>query len=315
MSSDPETVPEKCPGFGSKEAGKASTCNNCSLQKYCGKPDPDIPLIKEALSKVKNKIIILSGKGGVGKSTLITNLSLALAQDEDIDVGVFDIDICAPSIPRMLGVMNEESYVSSSGYSPIYKENIAVMSTGFLTDEDSCISYLGGKKDNIIKKLLKKVNWDALDYLLIDTPPGTSNEHITITRILGEIGVNGAVIVTTPQEVSLLDVRKQINFLKRVNVPVIGMVENMSTFFCGNCGKPSQIFPNSIQQNVAQTCDEMQIKLLATIPTDQKVARCCDEGKSLFEEFPESSVAKSYKSIAEYVVEYCEKNGPFKKSV
>jgi len=320
MLNDPKDASEHCPGLESKEAGKASACEGCPNQKVCAtgetrKPDPDIPLIKEALSKVKNKIIILSGKGGVGKSTLTTNLALALAQDECIDVGVFDIDLCGPSIPRMLGIMNEESHASSSGYSPIYRENIAVMSTGFLIKEDVALCLKGDKKDGLIKKLLKEVNWNTIDYLLIDTPPGTSNEHLTITSILGEIGVNGAVIVTTPQEISLLDVRKQINFLKKVNVPVICMVENMSKFICGKCGNSSEIFPRSIQQNVIQTCDEMQLKLLVSIPIDQKVTRCCDEGRSLFEEFPESSVAKSYKKVADYIVEFCKKNSSYQKNL
>jgi len=318
MINDPKNAPEHCPGLESEEAGKASACAGCPNQNVCAtgefrKPDSDIPQIQDALSKVKNKIIILSGKGGVGKSTITTNLALALAQDEYIDIGVFDVDLCGPSIPRMLGIMNEESHASSSGYSPIYRENIAVMSTGFLIKEDDALCLKGDKKDRLIKRLLKEVNWNTLDYLLIDTPPGTSNEHLTITSILSEIGVNGAIIVTTPQEISLLDVRKQINFLKKVNIPVIGMIENMSIFVCGNCGKSSNIFPHSIQQSVGKTCEEMQLKLLATIPIDQKITRCCDEGTSLFEEFPESSVVKSYQSVAEYIVKYCEENISYKK--
>ena len=193
--------------------------------------------VSRKLKGVKNVIIVLSGKGGVGKSTVATQLALTLAQDSEIDVGLLDIDICGPSVPRMLGMEGNDVHRSNTGWSPVYLEdNFAVMSIGFmLPNKDDPVIWRGPRKDGLIRQFLTDVMWEGLDYLIIDTPPGTSDEHISIINYLQKTNLLGAVIVTTPQEVALLDVRKEVNFIKKTNTALLGVVENMSGFVCPNC--------------------------------------------------------------------------------
>ncbi len=193
--------------------------------------------VHEKLSSVKNIILVLSGKGGVGKSTVSSQLALTLARDESVNVGLLDIDICGPSIPRMMNLQKQQVHKSNTGWSPVYVEdNLAVMSIGFLLpNEDEAVVWRGPRKNGLIKQFLTDVDWDELDYLIIDTPPGTSDEHITVMQYLARANVAGAVVVTTPQEVSLADVRKELNFCKKTNLKVLGVVENMSAFVCPNC--------------------------------------------------------------------------------
>jgi Mrp family chromosome partitioning ATPase len=193
--------------------------------------------VKERLSSVKHKILVLSGKGGVGKSTFSAQLAYGLAADEAKQVALLDIDICGPSIPRIMGCDGEQVHQSNSGWSPIYVEdNLSVMSVGFLLGSpDDAVIWRGPKKNGLIKQFLRDVDWGDVDYLIIDTPPGTSDEHLSIVQYLSSSHVDGAVLITTPQEVSLLDVRKEINFCHKVKLPIIGVVENMSGFVCPNC--------------------------------------------------------------------------------
>ncbi len=182
-------------------------------------------------------MLVLSGKGGVGKSTMSTQIALSLAQDENLNIGLLDIDICGPSIPRMLGLENQEVHQSNEGWSPVYlEENLAVMSIGFmLPNKDDPVIWRGPRKNGLIKQFLTDVLWDSLDYLIVDTPPGTSDEHISIIQYLKKANVYGAIIVTTPQEVALSDVRKEINFCKKTKTTVLGVIENMSGFVCPGC--------------------------------------------------------------------------------
>lgn len=164
-------------------------------------------------------------------------LAWAFAQAADTQVGVMDVDICGPSIPRMMGANEESIHTSASGWTPVYvADNLAVMSIQFLLPEgDEAVIWRGPKKNGIIKQFLRDVEWGALDVLLVDTPPGTSDEHLSVNTYLKDSGVDGAVLVTTPQEVSLLDVRKEIGFCKKAGIKVLGIVENMSGFVCPNC--------------------------------------------------------------------------------
>lgn len=209
-------------------------------------PDPAIAFVSDRLSRIKHKILVLSGKGGVGKSTCSAQLAFTLAK-QGKQVGLLDIDICGPSIPRMLGLVGHEVHQSASGWSPVYlDDNLGVMSIGFmLPNSDDAVIWRGPRKNNLIKQFLTDVDWGELDYLIIDTPPGTSDEHISIVQYLKTSNLDGAVIVTTPQEVSMADVRKEINFCKKTGrryfadfnisfsnhsfsgLNILGIVENM----------------------------------------------------------------------------------------
>lgn len=197
--------------------------------------------VRKKLAGVKNVILVLSGKGGVGKSTVATQLALTLAQDQDVDVGLLDIDMSGPSVPRMLGLEGSDVHTSNTGWSPVYLEdNFAVMSIGFLLPgKDDPVIWRAARRDGLMKQFLTDTMWEELDYLIIDTPPGTQDEHISIVQYLAKTNMLGAIIVTTPQEVSLSDVRKEVNFCKKTETNIIGVVENMSGFVCPGCTKES----------------------------------------------------------------------------
>ncbi|KAI8080991.1 cytosolic Fe-S cluster assembly factor CFD1 [Thamnidium elegans] len=190
------------------------------------------------LSGIKNIVLVLSGKGGVGKSSVTTQLALSLV-DQGKKVGVLDIDLTGPSIPRMLGLDGMKVHQASQGWVPVYadaNQRLSCMSIGFLlTNKNDSVVWRGPKKNAMIKQFLQDVYWGELDYLLIDTPPGTSDEHIGIVEYLKEFNPDGAVIVTTPQGVAIADVRKEISFCNKVKLPILGVVENMSGFVCPHC--------------------------------------------------------------------------------
>jgi len=194
-----DKIPEACPGGpGSEMAGKASACEGCPSRSLCESapkgPDPDIAIIARRLEKVKRKIVILSGKGGVGKSTVTALLTRSLAQDEELGIGLLDIDITGPSADLFMGLKGEEVHKSASGWTPCYVDDIAVMSTGFILDEDKALIWGGARKTGLMKNFLKEVEWDELDYLLIDSPPGTSDEHMGIVTLLSDAGIDGGII-------------------------------------------------------------------------------------------------------------------------
>lgn len=260
--------------------------------------DVAIPLITARMSTVKHKILVLSGKGGVGKSSFTSQLAFALAHDEDREVGVMDIDICGPSIPTIMGLVGEQVHQSNTGWQPVFvQDNLGVMSIGFmLPDKDDAVIWRGPKKNGLIKQFLKDVDWGTLDYLLVDTPPGTSDEHLSVAQYLKESGIDGAIVITTPQEVALQDARKEIDFCRKVNIPVLGVVENMSGFVCPNCHGESVIFPPTTGGAEA-LAKEMQVELLGKIPLDPRIAKCCDMGVSFLDEYPDSPACAAYQAI------------------
>lgn len=234
-------------------------------------------------------------------------LAYVLAEDISKNVGLMDIDICGPSIPRILGVENEKVHLSGSGWSPVFvEENLCTMSIGFLlSGPKDAVIWRGPKKNGLIKQFLKDVDWDELDYLVIDTPPGTSDEHLSIVQYLKESSIEGAVVVTTPQEASLLDVRKEISFCKKVDVPVLGVVENMSSFVCPKCRFSTEIFPPKTG-GAKKMCEEMDVPFLGKMPLDPKIGKACDEGKSFINEVPDSPAAAEAKAIVKKIVERIE---------
>ncbi|XP_023020089.2 NUBP iron-sulfur cluster assembly factor 1 [Leptinotarsa decemlineata] len=309
----PAEAPEHCPGTESENAGKASACAGCPNQSICAEgpkaPDPGIKKVKDRLLTVKNKILVLSGKGGVGKSTVTALLSRKLAHDdEERNVAVLDIDVCGPSQPRLLGVIGEQVHESGCGWSTIFVEdNLSVMSLGFLLGSaDDAVIWRGPRKNGMICRFLSDVDWGRLDFLLIDTPPGTSDEHLSVVTYLSEAGVTGAVVVTTPQEVALLDVRKEIDFCRKVGVPVLGVVENMAEFVCPSCEKSSEIFP-ARTGGASKMCEELGVPFFGSLPLDPRVTRCCDEGRNCVVELADSPAVLGVGRIADKLVKACQK--------
>lgn len=300
--------PEHCPGPESKLAGQGDACAGCPNQSICAStpkgPDPDIPLITARLSGIKHKVLVLSGKGGVGKSTFTTMLAYAFAADEGTMVGVMDTDICGPSIPKMMGVEAETIHVSNAGWSPVWvADNLGVMSIQFmLPSRDDAVIWRGPKKNGLIKQFLKDVEWGEMDYLLVDTPPGTSDEHLSVNSYLKESGVDGAVVVTTPQEVSLLDVRKEIDFCRKAGIRILGVVENMSGFVCPSCTHQNLIF-KATTGGARKLAKEMGIPFLGAVPLDPRIGMSCDYGESFFDNFPDSPACAALQMVVKRVQE------------
>lgn len=301
----PAPEPEHCPGPESEQAGKGDACDGCANQEICATlpkgPDPDLPLINKRLANIDHKILVLSGKGGVGKSTFTSMLAWALAADEDIEVGAMDLDICGPSLPKMLGAEGETIHQSNSGWSPVYvADNLGLMSISFmLPEEDTAVIWRGAKKNGLIKQFLKDVNWgDHLNYLVVDTPPGTSDEHLSVTTYMKEVGIDGALIVTTPQEVALLDVRKEIDFCRKAGIKILGLVENMAGFVCPNCQGESQIFKPTTGGG-EQLCKDLNIKFLGSVPLDPRIGKSCDSGESFFDKYADSPAATAILDVVD----------------
>lgn len=300
--------PEHCPGPESNLAGQGSACAGCPNQSICAStpkgPDPDIPAITSRLAGIQHKILVLSGKGGVGKSTFTTMLAHAFATNERNMVGIMDTDICGPSIPKMMGVEAETIHVSNAGWSPVWvADNLGVMSVQFmLPSRDDAVIWRGPKNNGLIKQFLKDVEWGELDYLLVDTPPGTSDEHLSVNSYLKESGVDGAVLVTTPQEVSLLDVRKEIDFCRKAGIRVLGIVENMSGFVCSNCKHENQIF-KATTGGARRLAKETGVAFLGAVPLDPRIGMACDFGESFFDNFPDSPACSAIQSVVHRVKE------------
>ncbi|KAK2845294.1 cytosolic Fe-S cluster assembly factor nbp35 [Arthroderma sp. PD_2] len=300
--------PEHCPGPTSSQAGQGDACAGCPNQAICASapkgPDPDIPLITARLSSIRHKILVLSGKGGVGKSTFSTLLAHAFASNPRSTIGIMDADICGPSIPKMMDVESETIHVSADGWNPVWvSDNLAVMSIQFmLPNRDDAVIWRGPKKNGLIKQFLKDVEWGEMDYLIVDTPPGTSDEHLSVNSLLKESGVDGAVLVTTPQEVSLLDVRKEIDFCRKAGIRILGLVENMSGFVCPKCTHESQIFKPTTGGG-RELAREMKIPFLGAIPLDPRVGMACDFGESFMDTYPESPASVALRGVVRKVGE------------
>jgi ATP-binding protein involved in chromosome partitioning len=253
--------------------------------------------ITKNLSKIKHKIIVLSGKGGVGKSTVSANLALALSE-KGYNVGLLDSDFHGPSIPKILGIENKKPAPTATGFDPIsVSPSLKVMSIGLLLeDNDSPVIWRGPLKMGVAKQFIGDVNWGELDYLIIDLPPGTGDEPLSIAQIIPNS--DGAVIVTTPQDVALVSVRKSINFVKKMNMPVIGIIENMSGFICPHCKKSVNIFKTGGGLKAAR---ELQISFLGKIPIDPKIVLTGDSGEPFLDKNASSDAGKAFLDIVEKI--------------
>ncbi|XP_075293098.1 cytosolic Fe-S cluster assembly factor NUBP1 isoform X5 [Opisthocomus hoazin] len=305
-------LPEECPGPRSAQAGRAAACQGCPNQRLCA-AGPAAPAsaeaaeVRERLRAMRRAVLVLSGKGGVGKSTFSALLARGLA---------------------------------AGGAAQYVEENLGVMSVGFLlSSPDDAVIWRGPKKNGaeqafsttiyvpgrlsilslwLIKQFLRDVDWGEIDYLIVDTPPGTSDEHLAIVQYLGAMRIAGAVIVTTPQEVSLQDVRKEISFCRKVKLPIIGVVENMSGFVCPKCQNcntliftlsqnESQIFPPTTG-GAEKMCQNLNVSLLGKVPLDPRIGKSCDSGQSFLAEAPDSAATSSYRSIIQRIQEYCDQH-------
>lgn len=243
------------------------------------------------LPKVKNVIAVASGKGGVGKSTTSVNLALALAQ-EGATVGILDADIYGPSQPQMLGISGRPDSEDGKSIEPMEAHGIQAMSIGFLVDTDTPMVWRGPMVTGALEQLLRDTKWRDLDYLVIDLPPGTGDIQLTLAQ---KIPVTGAIIVTTPQDIALLDARKGLKMFEKVGIPILGIVENMSTHICTNCGHEEHIFGAG---GGAAMCAESNVDLLGSLPLDIKIREQSDGGKPTVISEPNSDIASTYKEIA-----------------
>lgn len=243
------------------------------------------------LSNVKNVIAIASGKGGVGKSTTSVNLALALAA-EGATVGLLDADIYGPSQPQMLGLSGRPESTDGKSMEPMEAYGIQTMSIGFLVDTDTPMVWRGPMVTGALEQLLRDTKWRDLDYLIIDLPPGTGDIQLTLAQ---KIPVTGAIIVTTPQDIALLDARKGLKMFEKVGIPILGIVENMSTHICSQCGHEEHIFGAGGGELM---CKDYHVDLLGSLPLDIKIRQQTDSGKPTVVAEPESDIANIYKKIA-----------------
>ena len=230
--------------------------------------------VSARMSKVKHKIMVLSGKGGVGKTTVAANLAVALSMQE-LDVGLMDADIHGPDIPKILGIEDKRPQIEGSTFLPVpVLPRLKAISIGFLLpSRDSSVIWRGPMKYNAIRQFIAEVAWGELDYMIVDLPPGTGDEALSVVQLMGKL--DGSIIVTTPQELALLDSRKTVNFSQILRVPVIGIIENMSGFVCPHCGKEVNIFKYGGGEQAAR---ELRVPFLGRVPLDPQMVEAADSG-------------------------------------
>ncbi len=243
------------------------------------------------LPNIKNTIAVASGKGGVGKSTTSINLALAL-QAEGANVGILDADIYGPSQPRMLGLTGKPDTKDGKSVEPKISYQLQSMSIGYLIEEDTPMIWRGPMVTGALEQLLNETNWVDLDYLVIDLPPGTGDIQLTLCQ---KIPVSGAVIVTTPQDIALMDAKKALKMFEKVNVPVLGVIENMSTHICSQCGHEEHIFGRGGGEQMAK---QYNVDLLGSLPLDITIREGVDSGKPTVALQPESEITQRYREIA-----------------
>eukprot|EP00536_Pseudo-nitzschia_multiseries_P003607 jgi/Psemu1/186147/e_gw1.56.129.1 len=362
----PDNANAECVGPNSANAGKASACDGCPNQKACGsgafnspeaiaKAQEETTKLKTSLENVSHTVLVLSGKGGVGKSTVSCQLAHTLAS-MGYAVGLLDVDLCGPSAPRMiLGDAHLTAQISQSasgGWIPVYnpeKPNLCCVSISFLLPDenrDQAVVWRGPRKNGLIQQFLTQVDWtgetEGLDYLIVDTPPGTSDEHISTVQYLQKAGaVSGAVLVTTPEEVCMADVRKELNFCQKTKVPVMGVVENMGEYtttldrltFATSAsasapGKEDctekvletlrkhcpELFENGTSLSVSSTlypasgggpkemADRYNVPYWGLLPMDPDLLQACEHGKAFVEERPDSLAAKALEEFCRKII-------------
>jgi Mrp family chromosome partitioning ATPase len=238
----------------------------------------------------------------VGKSTVATQLSISLAH-KGYKVGLLDVDLCGPSVPHMIGIQEKDIYQSTSGWIPVSPNalpSLSVMSIGFLLNsKDDAVVWRGPRKNAMIKQFLTDVVWGELDYLIIDTPPGTSDEHISIVENIQSLKPDGAILVTTPQGVATDDVRREIGFCKEIRLPIIGIIENMCGFVCPHCSECTNIFSSGGGKGLSELYN---ITFLGSLPIDPKLAQCSENGLSYLTEYQDTLTSSMIISIIDIII-------------
>lgn len=258
-------------------------------------PVPQVPE-KSGLAGVKNKIVVLSGKGGVGKSTVAANLAMSLSS-KGFKVGLLDADLHGPSIPTLFGVSGVKADSYDDQIFPVQANGIKLMSSGFMMDHpDQAVIIRGPLKIKILEQMLHEVNWGTLDYLIIDCPPGTGDEPLSACQLIGS--PDGAVIVTTPQEIAAADVRKSVQFCRKLDLPILGILENMSGYVCPKCGETVHLFG---QNGGFKTAEKYNLAFLGRLPIDPNVGMCGDAGQSFLAKHGESLSAKAFEKAVELI--------------
>jgi Mrp family chromosome partitioning ATPase len=285
------------------EIGKR--CERCERASACaqkGDSRREEECARERLSLIRHRIMVMSGKGGVGKSSVTVSLAATLASAGQ-RVGILDADIHGPNIPRMLGLDRFRLEGAEEGLRPVGGHpNLKVVSMALLSqDADAPIVWRGPVKHNLIKKFAAHVAWGELDFLLVDLPPGTGDEPLSVARVLER--VDGAIVVTTPQEVALLDSRKAVAFSRRMKIPVLGIVENMSGLACPHCGGEIDLFKVGGGEKAAR---ELSVPFLGRVPIDPQMVEMCDSGKPLVLNRPDSGVGKAFQEVARKLLESLE---------
>ncbi|MCG6973976.1 MAG: Mrp/NBP35 family ATP-binding protein [Desulfobacterales bacterium] len=252
--------------------------------------------VDSSLKKIKHKYIVLSGKGGVGKTSTSVNLAMALAK-KGFMVGIMDVDLHGPDVPRMLGLTGMLDLNKNNKLNPMrYSENLKVVSIeSLIASKDDAIIWRGPLKYSAIRQFIGEVEWGPLDFLIIDSPPGTGDEPLTIAQTIRDAK---AIIVTTPQEVSLADVRKSISFCRTVKMDILGLIENMSGFTCPHCNELVDLFGSG---GGKKTADASGIEFLGKIPFDPNIVTCGDSGISFQEKYANAAVTRAYSELADRV--------------
>ncbi|MDA8404070.1 MAG: Mrp/NBP35 family ATP-binding protein [Desulfobacteraceae bacterium] len=253
--------------------------------------------VTNALAKIKHKLIVMSGKGGVGKTSVSVNLAIALGA-RGFKVGIMDVDLHGPDVPRMLGIQGMASASDNQKIAPMpYSENISAISMEyFMPNKDDAVIWRGPLKHSAINQFITDIDWGDLDFLIVDSPPGTGDEPLSVAQTIPDAK---AIIVTTPQEVALSDVRKSINFCKKINKPILGMVENMSGYVCPHCGKTAELFGSGGGE---ATAAKFGVAFLGRVPFDPNIVHAGDSGVSYQETHKDAPGAVALGEIADKVV-------------
>ncbi len=277
---------------GGCSSGSCSSCGGDNAQQPPVHPVDNDQKMRERMGQVKHKLLVFSGKGGVGKSSVAVNLAVDL-QQKGYRVGLLDVDVHGPSVPTLLGLERKQAGATEGAMIPVMYKNLKVISIGFLMeDPDSPVIWRGPLKMGVIKQFLEDVHWGELDFLIIDAPPGTGDEPLSVAQLVTDAK---AVVVTTPQKVSTADVRKSINFCHKVNMPILGVVENMSGMILPN-GEKMDIFGAGGGKSMAA---QMNVPFITELPIDPEAAKHADLGKPFVDNLPESPLTKAFAAVTE----------------